>query len=93
ENTNISEPQPGSYKVLLHYYRDNYEGTGGGPTDAIVRIYSYGQLLQQFGPQNLDKTNRNWDVCLVSWPAATITPLGNTYMVSDADVGACLPFF
>lgn len=92
ENTNINEPQPGTYKILLHYYNDKYEGIGGGPTYAIVRVYSYGQLLDQFGPQNLDHTNRNWDVCLVDWPSANITPLGNTYMVSSSDVGSCMPF-
>ena len=93
ENINVSEPQPGSYKVLLHYYSDSYDGFGGGSSNAIVRVYSYGQLLQEFGPQNLDQTNRNWDVCLVDWPSATITPLGDLYMVSGSDMDICFPFF
>jgi len=94
ENINISEPQPGVYKVLLHYYSDTYDyGPGGGATDAVVRIYSYGQLLAEFGPQELDQTNRNWDVCTVEWPSLAITPLGDTYMVSGGELEVCIPFF
>lgn len=93
ENINISEPQPGTYKVLLHYYNDTYDGFGGGSTNATVRVYSYGQLLAEFGPQELDQTDRNWDVCNVTWPGATVTPLGDVYMVDGSDKGSCLPFF
>ncbi len=94
ENINITEPQPGVYKILIHYYSDTYDyGPDEGATDAIVRVYSYGQLLAEFGPQELDQTDRNWDVCNFEWPSATTTPLGATYMVGSGDKGSCLPFF
>ena len=56
-------------------------------------MYSYDQLLAEFGPQELDQTNRNWDVCTVDWPSAAVTPLGDTYMVSGGDLEICIPFF
>jgi len=90
ENTNLSEPQPGTYKVAMHYYNDSYEGWGGGSTKAIVRVYSYGQLLQEFGPKTLEYTDKTWDVCLVDWPGANITPLDNIYMAPDQPM--CLPW-
>lgn len=90
EKTNLSEPQPGTYKVIMHYYDDSYEGWGGGPTKATVRVFSYGQLLQEFGPTTLDSTDKTWDVCNVDWPGANITPLGNIYMAPNQP--ACLPW-
>ncbi|MBM4354480.1 MAG: choice-of-anchor D domain-containing protein [Deltaproteobacteria bacterium] len=90
ENTNISEPKPGTYKVVMHYYKDNYEGYGGGSTNATVRIYSYGQLLQTFGPTLLKNTNKTWDVCTVDWPSATVKPLGQVYDHGETNV--CLPW-
>ncbi len=93
ENINLSEPTPGTYKVLLHYYNDSYDSWTGGATDCIVRIYSYNNLVAEYGPVKLDQTNRNWDVCLVEWPSLQMTTLGNTYMVSSSDINACLPFF
>ena len=79
--------------MLLHYYNDTYDGFGGGPTNNTVRIYSYGQLLAEFGPTELEYTDRNWDVCTVDWPSATVTPLGSVYTVDGSDKGSCLPFF
>ncbi len=90
ENTNISEPKPGTYKVVMHYYNDSYEGTSGGPTNATVRVYSYGQLLQTFGPTLLKNTDKTWDVCTVDWPSAVIKPLGQVY--DHGETNMCLPW-
>jgi hypothetical protein len=90
ENINLEEPQPGTYKLIIHYYRDSYDTSSSRPTNATVRIYEYGQLKQTFGPTNLDSTNWNWDVCTIDWPAGTINTLGSVYQVSDGDVKACL---
>jgi len=90
ENTNISEPKPGTYKIVMHYYNDSYEGTSGGPTEATVRVYSYGQLLQTFGPTLLQNTDKTWDVCTVDWPSANIKPLGQVY--DHAETNMCLPW-
>jgi hypothetical protein len=90
ENTNLSEPMPGVYKVTMHYYNDTYEGMGGGPTAATVRVYSYGVLLQEFGPTTLQKTDKTWDVCNVTWPGAAIQTLGNIYEAPNQPV--CFPW-
>jgi hypothetical protein len=90
EKTNLSEPIPGTYKVVMHYYSDSYEGWGGGASKAIVRIYTYGMLVQEFGPTTLQYTDHTWDVCTVDWPGAVVTPLGNLYDAPDQPM--CLPW-
>jgi hypothetical protein len=92
EHTNITEPKPGKYRFVVHYYSDSYEGSGSTDTEATVEVYSYGVLLQTFGPVYLDKTNRNWDVFDIEWPSKQITPLGATYITS-ASGGFCFPGF
>jgi len=80
ENLNVSEPVPGTYKVTMHYYSDSYEGWGGSSTKATVRIYSYGNLLGEFGPKMLEYTDKTWDVCNFDWPGANVTVLDTIYM-------------
>lgn len=79
ENTNLSEPEAGTYKVTMHYYNDSYEGSTGGPTKVTVRIFSYGNLLGTYGPKTLTHTDHTWDVANVKWPGATITVLDTLY--------------
>jgi hypothetical protein len=86
ENTNLSEPSPGTYLITMHYYNDSYEGFGGGPTNATVRVYSYGVLLQEFGPKSLEYTDKTWDVCKVDWPGANITVIDKIYMAPTQPV-------
>lgn len=86
EHTNIEEPKPGKYKVIMHYYADNSVGT----SKPVVRVYSYGQLIQTFGPTALTSTNMTWDVCTVDWPSAAVSALGNVY--SGTSPGACFNF-
>lgn len=92
EHINLSEPQTGTYKYVVHYYSDSHDGSFSTDTDATVEVYSYGVLLGTFGPVNLDQTNRNWDVFTIDWPSATVTPLGNTYMISSSQVNSCFNF-
>ena len=89
ENTNISEPQPGVYKLVQHYYNDAYEGWSGGATEVTVRIYSYGQLLGTF-KETLQYTDHVWDVANIDWPGANITVLGNLY--DSPNQPMCLPW-
>ncbi len=89
ENTNLSEPAPGTYKVVMHYYDASYEGWTGGPTNCTVRIYSYGQLLATY-KEKLNYTDHTWDVCTVDWPGANITTLGTLYDAPNQPM--CLPW-
>lgn len=92
EHTNISEPQPGVYTFIVHYYDDTFEGSFPTATNATVEVLSYGMVVATFGPEHLDQTNRNWDVFTVEWPSLTITPLGSTYMTPASSVNACFNF-
>jgi len=89
ENTNLSEPENGTYKVVMHYYSESYDDWGGGASNATVRVYSYGQLLGTFGPTTLEYTDKTWDVCTIDWPSANVTELGNIYMAPN--MPWCLP--
>lgn len=79
ENINLQEPQPGRYKVIVHFYSDSYQGSMSTDTNARLKVYIYGTLAAEFGPTHLASTNWTWDVCTIDWPAQTITPLGNVY--------------
>lgn len=80
ENINLQEPVPGTYKVIVHFYSDSYQGSMSTDTNATVRVFFFGQLAGTFGPTHLPSTDWTWDVCNIEWPAQTITPLGNVYM-------------
>jgi hypothetical protein len=93
EHTNISVPQPGIYKFVVHYYDDTFEDSSSASTNAIVEVFNLGQKIGEFGPVNLDQTNRNWDVFEIEWPSLNITELGNTYVVPQSAVQTCFPGF
>ena len=79
ENINLQAPQPGTYKLMIHFYSDSYQGSPSTDTDATVRVYFYGVLAGTFGPTYLAGTGKVWDVCTIDWPSQTITPLGAVY--------------
>jgi hypothetical protein len=89
ENINLSEPALGLYTFMVHYYNDSYNDSFGTDTDVTVRLYTYGQLVQTWGPQNLDHTNITWDVFTIDWPAATVTTIGDVWECSSSDVKTC----
>jgi hypothetical protein len=102
EHINVSEPQPGTYRFVIHYYKDSYDdgwdGAGSSVgTNTTVEVLSYGQVVATFGPEFLDQTNRNWDVFDLEWISPSVTPvvttLGNTYMISNSQVNSCFSFF
>jgi K319-like protein len=81
EGIQIAVPEEGGdYRIGVHFYTDN----GAGPSDAIVRVYCAGTLIQTFGPQTLDGSdnvapdqNDFWKVADVSFSGGgcTIVPL------------------
>jgi hypothetical protein len=93
ENINVSEPAPGTYRFIVHYYLDSYEASSAVSTNVTVDVYSYGNLIQSFGPVHLAATNDTWDVFDVAWPSMNITTLGNTYPVPQSAVKACFSGF
>ncbi|MCB9730431.1 MAG: choice-of-anchor D domain-containing protein [Deltaproteobacteria bacterium] len=89
ENINISEPKPGTYKFIIHYYDDTWDGSFPQASNATVQLLSYGTLVQSWGPTHLDHINRTWDVFTVEWPSLKVTTLGAMY--SNAGGGFCFP--
>ncbi len=61
ENINISKPQQGWYRVSIHYYR--VEGNG---TDAHVRVYCNGTVAYQ-NTAFLSDTDNTWMVGDIYW--------------------------
>ncbi|MGM0576847.1 MAG: YfaP family protein [Myxococcota bacterium] len=90
EHINISSPQPGKYVFVVHYWRDNYEGSPSVSTNATVEVLSYGETLATFGPQDLDVTDRAWQAFQITWPEATVVGPGHTYMATKP-VNLCVP--
>ena len=92
EHINMTEPQPGTYTFIVHYYDDTYDGSWPDTANAIVEVSSYGNVIATFGPEHLASTNWNWDVFTIDWPSATVTQLGNVYQVPQSAVKGCLNF-
>lgn len=92
EHTNISEPQPGTYRFIVHYYDDTYEGSSSDSATATVEVFSFGNKIGEFGPQVLTGTNHTWDVFDVVWPGLALTPLNNDYTVPSSAVKTCFNF-
>lgn len=88
ENINISTPQPGTYTFKVHYYADSHQ-SASKPSTATVEVWSYGVLLQSFGPTTTASTNWTWDVFTIDWPSATITTQGNLWQVGFGVVQGC----
>ncbi len=78
ENINLSEPMPGVYTILIHYY----DAHGGQIPNATVEIINFGQVVQTFGPQRLDDVNDVWYVAEVEFPGLIIRPLGQVNLES-----------
>jgi|GEM_PF-1388313 len=89
ENINVQEPQPGKYRVVIHYFADSHDGSGGTDTNVTVKVFLKGILAGTYGPQNLKSTNDLWNVVDVDMPAGTLTPLGNTVTTWTGNTGAC----
>jgi len=92
EHTNISEPQPGTYRFVVHYYDDTFDGSSPDSANATVEVFSFGNKIGEFGSQLLTKTNHTWDVFDVVWPGLALTPLNNDYQVPSSAVKTCFSF-
>ncbi len=90
EHINISEPKPGVYTYMVHYWDDTFDDSSPAPSNATVEVYSYNQLIASFGPEHLASTNRTWDVLTIEWPSLSITTLNNVYTTSQTG-GSCFP--
>jgi hypothetical protein len=74
ENINLDGPVDGlTYQVGVYYFSDH----GYGPTYATIRIFLNG-VKEYEEEQLLSESDTFWNVGSISWPAATVTPDGNT---------------
>ena len=89
ENINVQEPQPGKYRVVIHYFADSHDTSASTSTNVTVKVYLSGVLAGTYGPQHLQSTNDLWQVVDVDMPSGTLTPLGNTVTSWTGNTGAC----
>jgi hypothetical protein len=80
ENLNIEHPAPGSRWVVLVHYWNARSAPGGGASNAILRVFAYGnqviELVQPFADEQL-----LWQALEIQWPEndleqPTLTQLG-----------------
>lgn len=62
ESIILPDPVDGEYFARVHYYQDD----GSGTTEATVRIYLEGELIDQYRRDLVH--NQVWDVAYVRWP-------------------------
>lgn len=79
ENINVIEPEPGRYRVAVHYW--NKKTDGDPSTLATLRIYVKGQLALEQG-QFFSRDQELWNVADLDWPAdpdalPTINPIAD----------------
>jgi hypothetical protein len=71
ENINVREPEPGCYRIGVHYWNKK---TDGDPSVlATVRVYVRGQLALEQG-QFFATDQQFWNVVDLCWPADPMTP-------------------
>jgi len=86
ENINLEKATDGrTYKVAMHYWRDD-DGDGfSTSSDASVELWVRGVQMGTWGPMTLDGTGDTWDVFEIAWPSQTVTTLNNPlYSVSSS---------
>lgn len=72
ENINLETPQPGTYRVLVHYYDDH----DGDVPNATIEVLNFGQVIGRYGPVQLNSVDDTWEVVDIEFPALNLTPLG-----------------
>lgn len=73
ENINIAHGIDGkTYRVVLHYWRDNYNNSSTSASNVTVRLYIRGALIQTWGPVHLSSTSDTKNVFEVDWPSQTV---------------------
>jgi hypothetical protein len=67
ENINIDSPEPGVYRVYVHYFED-WTGAGIAPTRNTVRIYLNGLQVSEYR-RTLSAKKAIWAVADIVWLA------------------------
>jgi uncharacterized protein YfaP (DUF2135 family) len=77
EHITIPEtPEPGVYRLFVHYY----DAHGAGTTSASVSVSVNGGIVRHFGPYSLSQyggieKGDLWEVCRITYPSGQITPI------------------
>lgn len=79
ENINVVAPEPGRYRVAVHYW--NRKTDGDPSTLATLRVYVKGQLALEQG-QFFSADQQMWNVVDIDWPTdpnaqPTLNPVSN----------------
>ncbi|MCB9520459.1 MAG: choice-of-anchor D domain-containing protein [Myxococcales bacterium] len=75
ENINLDSPQNGvTYLVAAHYFDDH----GFGDAIATVRVYIYGEVVEQSVPTTLS-SDQWWVFASIAWPSTSVTPINAIY--------------
>lgn len=91
ENVNIERGIDGkTYRVVLHYWRDSHDTSGSSPSNATVKLYIQGNLIQTWGPKYLGSTGDTWNVFEIDWPSQTIRTF-NDPLYSVPSSTSCRP--
>ena len=67
ENINIDTPEPGVYRIYVHYYGD-WNLTGTSPTRETIRIYLNGIQVAEYR-RTLTVEKAVWAVADITWQA------------------------
>lgn len=70
ENININHPQPGVYKILIHYFSSGFYGDH--PINSTVTVMSYGQQIGVLGPKQLNAADDLWIAAEIEFPSAQL---------------------
>jgi hypothetical protein len=72
ENINIEAPQAGTYTLVAHYYADH----DAFDTPMVTfEIFSFGQLIDSFGPTAMPQVGGTWDAAEIQWVGAGQAPI------------------
>ncbi len=79
EHVNLQRAESLTYKYVIHYWRDSYDNSMSTDTNATVKLYIRGTLVQTFGPYHLQSTGDTVAVFTLDWPSQNVTELGTSY--------------
>jgi uncharacterized protein YfaP (DUF2135 family) len=83
----------GDYRLFIHYFADH----GGGVTQAFASVSIRDAAMQNFGPYTLqnggdgDNAGDLWEVCKITFPGGTITPVNKYYYLGKEFKNSNLP--
>ena len=86
ENINIDEPDPGTYRVYVHYF-GNWGSSGQSATENTLKIYIDGIERAQF-KRTLDDTGAVWAVADILWLTDGTAQINPYPTDNGVDIGA-----